>query len=249
MREGYLRISETNVDFEESIIETTDKKPAEKSLVIPKMTSSVTAVPSKFRDLRNDVNIVATIPERLKDLGHAVQYKDLSDAFSELLHQANKTIRLSLPFLEPNGIWIFLDDIVTAASKGVEFRLLTRETYEPKKNIAWVRKIKALIKMIEIIRRYGPRGEEQMKIRDFHTTLVARNIRYQFESSHAKLLIVDEITAYVGSGEWRENSLFYNFELGVILNGPIVHVLTYLYDIIWENSKETTYEILKNRLM
>jgi len=250
LREGYLRILESSVDFEESIIEPTDKEPVEETPTATKTTTTVMEVPLKLRDIKNEVDIVATIPERLKDICHtAIQYKELSDAFSDLIHQANKTIRLSLPFLEPNGIWIFFDDIVAAASKGVDFRLLTREIHEPQENTAWVRKVKALIKLIELLRRYGPRGEEQIKIRDFHTTLVARDFRYQFESSHAKILIVDDAIAYVGSGEWRENSLFYNFEVGVILKGPIVQALTYLYDVIWEHSKEVTYEILKTRVM
>ena len=248
LREGYLRISETNVDFEESFV-ATSKKPPKESLEISKEKITRTETPLETQDLKNEVDVVATIPDRLKDLCHDVRYRDLPDAFSTLLQQAKKTIRLSLPFLEPNGVWIFLDDVISAATRGVEFRILTRETYNPRENIGWVRKVKALLKLVDTIGRHGPRGENQIKIRDFHTTLMARSSRYQFESSHAKIFIVDDSTAYVGSGEWRENSLFYNFEVGVMLKGSVVQVLTYLFDMIWDHSREINYEILKKRIV
>jgi len=79
------------------------------------------------------VGIVATTLERLRKICHgAVPYRELYDTFSDLLRQTKETIQLSLPFLEPNGIWIFLDDIIAAVSKGINFRVLTREIYEPK---------------------------------------------------------------------------------------------------------------------
>ena len=248
LREGYLRIIESNVDFEESVIEATDRSPPREQLEEEK--AEVLKVPVKPKIVGNEVSIVATIPERLRSVCRdAVSYEELYDAFSNLLCQANETVRLSLPFIEPNGIWIFLDDIVAALSKGVSFRILTREIYEPQKSTAWVRKVQALMKLIELSRRYGPKGDEQIKIMDFHTTLVAKDFRYQFESSHAKILIVDNNIAYVGSGEWRENSLFYNFEVGVVLRGPIVEELIRLYDIVWNHSKEVTYETLKSYVM
>lgn len=244
LREGYLRVLESNVDFEESVIEATERSPPKELLETKEVV--VPEVPIKLMDVKNEVCIVATIPERLRSICHGVvPYRELYDTFSDLLHQTNKTVRLSLPFLEPNGIWIFLDDIVAAISKGINFRVLTREIYEPKESTAWVRKVKALMKLVDLVRRHGPRGEEQIKIRDFHTTLVAKDFRYQFESSHAKILIVDDNIAYVGSGEWRENSLFYNFEVGVILKGPVIKNLIRLYDVVWEHSKEVTYETLK----
>ena len=248
LREGYLRIIESNVDFEESIIEATDKIPPREQ--IEEKEREALKVATKLKDMRNEVSIVATIPERLRNVCHgAVPYEELYDTFSDLLRQANEIVRLSLPFIEPNGIWIFLDDIATALSKGVSFRILTREIYEPRGSTAWVRKVKALMKLIELARRYGQRGDKQIKIRDFHTTLVTKDFRYQFESSHAKILIADNSIAYVGSGEWRENSLFYNFEVGVVLKGPIVEELIRLYDIIWDHSKEVTYETLKGYVM
>ena len=56
-------------------------------------------------------------------------------------------------------------------------------------------------------------------------------------SNHAKLVISDDSSAYVGSAELRLNSLYKNFEVGVVIRGTNVVGLTELFDAMTRVSK------------
>jgi phosphatidylserine/phosphatidylglycerophosphate/cardiolipin synthase-like enzyme len=55
-------------------------------------------------------------------------------------------------------------------------------------------------------------------------------------ATHAKLIIADETTAYVGSANFTRTSLRYNFELGVLISGPAVREITQMFDYIFGNA-------------
>ena len=70
-----------------------------------------------------------------------------------------------------------------------------------------------------------------------------RNYYYQskdnklMSSIHAKIIIIDDNLAYVGSGEIRKNSFEKNLEVGVILTGSKVSELTLIFNKLFSKSE------------
>jgi phosphatidylserine/phosphatidylglycerophosphate/cardiolipin synthase-like enzyme len=240
IRERHIEIIDSDVDFEKCVVKATDIEPKKDDLMKPSPLETPT------RGKVNGIQITATVPDTVKGEVEleSIRFVSMQEAFSKILDNTNKTLRLSLPFIEPTGIWILMDSIIGCAERNVEFRILTREIFKPSQDIGWIRRIKALLKLYDIVVNNSTKKSDLIKIRDFHKTIGGK-MGYQFESSHAKLILGDENVAYVGSGEWRENSLVYNFEVGIVIQGPIVETLVKLFDVVWGKSKVVSIEELK----
>ncbi len=143
-------------------------------------------------------------------------------AFMQLISSAKHIIRISSPFLQrnvagENGIPNLEKTILTAYQRGCKFVILSREVYSKRKSdLTW---------LIDLSRKNG--FAEKLEIFDYHKS---KNGDKVDSSTHAKLIIADEETAYIGSAELRLNSLYKNFEVGVLLKGTAIMGLVELFD-------------------
>lgn len=186
------------------------------------------AKPFNFNKLVNELSIVVSKPnlkeisiQGIEDRNHQI---NSVDCFCHIMSSAKETIRICSPFIQHN---VLLSDsfpefeklLTNALNKGIEIRLLTRELHKRKDDVQWIIDIACKINK-----------ENSLKIVDYHLHESNGNI---ISSTHAKLLIADYETAYVGSAELRKNSLIINLEVGCMIKGPSVFGLCEIFDFMF----------------
>ena len=143
-------------------------------------------------------------------------------AFTKLILSARNIIRISSPFLQRNvasekGIPNLEKIILLAYQHGCKFVILSREVYTKRKSdLTW---------LINLSKENG--FAEKLEIFDYHKSKSSNTVE---SSTHAKLIISDDKEAYIGSAELRMNSIYKNFEVGVLLEGPAITGLIELFD-------------------
>ena len=186
------------------------------------------------RELSNNVEIVISIPlltelglGRIKTRNKMIETRD---AFRHIIRSAQKVLRISSPFfqkniIEHNGLPEIKSLFLEAFERGCEIRLLSREIFLHRgSEIEWIRDF--------AIKQGYPTF---LKIYDYHLESPDGSI---ISSTHSKMAIADNLMAYIGSGEFRKNSLIKNFEIGCLVQGPIVAGLCESFDLMTRYSKE-----------
>lgn len=195
------------------------------------------------------IEVVATIPFSVQR-GRAGSDGLLSieEAFGFLLKKANHVVKLSLPFPEESIITHYASHLKELARRGVRIQVLTREidSMVSTGNARYLALGKALVRLSDIYRSSG--NGHLLEVRDFHRSLGNHDSAFHYESTHAKILIVDSSDAYVGSGEFRVNSLYNNFELGFLVSGSPVQQVEYAYNLIWDYAEAYSYEMIQESL-
>ncbi len=162
-----------------------------------------------------------------------INVKTLKSQFYSLFNEAKKTIKICSPFLEWNGFTYFQDVLLSKAQQNVKIEILSREISSSENN----RRFEEFRKIYECF-----------KSKNLENNLFIRNYYYRTEnkklasSIHAKIIIIDNIKAYVGSGEIRKNSLEKNFELGLIVSGEKVTELKNIFKGIFARAEEVNLE-------
>ena len=164
---------------------------------------------------------------------------ELKDVFKKLLNSSTNEILIASPFIETDGISYILDELIDSASRGVSFRILTRDVLVKKSyDWAYTKKIKAVLKLYELFEQYKSNPNSYMEIRDFGEEVSDANLnKLHYEGIHQKLMIVDKRYAYVGSGEVRSPSLLSNGESGYLTVGRQAEFWADFFELFWSNSK------------
>ncbi|MEJ5327087.1 MAG: phospholipase D-like domain-containing protein [Candidatus Bathyarchaeia archaeon] len=194
----------------------------------------------------DDIQIVATIPASLlSDLPTNERIIMTDIAFDHLLNSAREYVKVSLPFPEESIVTHFSMELKRLAKAGVKVFLLTREVLDPqKKDYHYMSLIKSVLRMWDIYRAFGNSG--YFAVKDFHENLrLGDSQLMHYESTHAKLVLVDGIKCYVGSAEFRLNSLYNNFELGFVAKGKLVKEIETLFDVVWKHANAVSYNFLR----
>jgi len=208
-------------DLETSIVQWNEVK---KDLKIPKR---------KFPEF-NTIRLCVTFPPfdtsglliQLKK--HHININSLLNEFSSLFSKAKTSIKISSPFLEYNGFEYFKDILIQKAKLKVKLQILSRQIKINEKNSRYN----------DIKRIYECFSKE--KLENF---IDIRNYYYQsknhilMSSIHAKIILIDDNIAYIGSGEIRKNCFEKNLEVGVILTGSKVTELVLIYDKLFSKSE------------
>jgi len=151
-------------------------------------------------------------------------------AFKKVISNAQNKIRIASPFLQKNvkdeNSLPDLEEIILAAyRRGCKFIILSREVNNKRfKDLNW---------LVDLSKRNG--YEDKLEIFDYYKS---KKDGMLYSSNHAKLLIADNNMAYIGSAELRLNSLYRNFEVGLVLEGPSVIGLTEIFDCMINNSQK-----------
>lgn len=235
----------------DGVVELSKKGDGDYSVRVKNILSGRESVIEKRKvapTLDHRADIVATLPTSLhresNELGRGVAATD--KVFRSLLRGATSYVKLCLPFPEEAVASYFADEITNLAKSGVTIKIITREVFaEKKQGASYGNLVKALMRLYDIYSSCG--DERKIEIRDFHIGLKSgRFDMLHYESVHAKIVLADGVQCYLGSGEWRINSLYNNFELGVVLTGGIVSRVESLYDLVWQHAKPIKYEFLRN---
>jgi len=137
-------------------------------------------------------------------------YVTTESAFRELLSSAKEEILICSPFAEFEGLNRFLDLFVAKLNAGCTLQILSRQIAERDPNSRYGQ--------IQAFARALPSSgllSGSFEVRNYHFS-DARRVE---SSSHAKLVVTDGKRAYVGSADFRPNSLDRNFEVGILVKG------------------------------
>lgn len=200
---------------------------------------------SSQKQLSVQMNPVVTLPASLQ-VGFLPSEKVLmtDEAFEHLLESARKYVKISLPFPEEAIIAHFSNKLKKLSREGVNVSVLTREIVNPlRKDYGYLSIVKAVLRMWDV---YSSGGGRVFAVRDFHENLTFGTSQPRhYESTHAKMLLVDGVECYVGSAEFRINSLYNNFELGFLIKGEPVLAIESLFNIVWQHGTPVTYDFLR----
>ena len=147
----------------------------------------------------------------------------LKEAFKFLINSAKSQLKIMSPFLDRFGVTQYLYDLINAANRGVKIKILVRrqggDEGKGLQHLCDTFKINGIKNSLEIRSFYIERGRTQMY------------------TIHGKMIITDDSKAYIGSGEFRANSLWGLIEVGIITsNNGIVTPLVELFKKIWNES-------------
>ena len=152
-----------------------------------------------------------------------------NSAFIQILSSAKQVIRISSPFLQKNvanenSLPEIEEIILMAYKRGCRLVILSREVNTKRaKDLTW---------LVDLSRKNG--FADKLEIYDYHKSKIGGEVD---SSTHAKLIIADNEMAYIGSAELRLNSIYKNFEVGVLLGGTTIIGLVELFDFMTQIAK------------
>jgi cardiolipin synthase/putative cardiolipin synthase len=199
----------------------------EKQMEIADVLSEV-ELPAKSLARQETCEIVVTYPQdaHFKKTNVGLLYP----ALKRLILGAQKELAIVSPFFDPFGTLQLTDDLIAAAKRGVQIRIVTRTEESMDENVTTTSSIKLLTDA------FSAAGVEHLlQVRSYHKT--NEETFKQIFSVHAKLLISDDVSGYVGSANITSTSLYSNFEAGVILRGEQVKVLLQLFENLWQSAE------------
>ncbi len=131
-------------------------------------------------------------------------------AFRELLSSGEEEILICSPFAEFDGLNRFLDIFAVKLDAGCTLHILSRQIARGDTNSRFgqLQKFARALASSSALSR-------SFEVRNYHFSDAQR----VESSSHAKLVVVDGKRAYVGSADFRANSLDRNFEVGILVKG------------------------------
>lgn len=191
----------------------------------------------------SNFRVVATLPFSVQDRTHQTQFLGTEEAFDYLLSAPKSYVKLSLPFPEEPIIVHFTSKIQEMAKKGIRVHVLTRQIGHEAEGYNYLMLVKSVRRMWDIYRSAG--SEHLFNVRTFHRAIKTFKTNWvHYESTHAKIVSIDGEKCYVGSAEFRINSLYNNFEVGSVFSGQCAKQVETIYDLVWEKAKPVTYNSL-----
>ena len=166
--------------------------------------------PRQYREqIPENPTVVATIP--FKEFTPIRGLKSLYAELCRLIIGSENEISIINPFFDRDGREKMLTYLEGALERGVAVRILSRGKVGGQAR-TFIRPLKARAREGVNVRML-PRGRET--------------------AVHAKLLISDSKSAYVGSANLTGRSLAYNLELGVILRDTPASILANIFNQLW----------------
>jgi cardiolipin synthase/putative cardiolipin synthase len=189
--------------------------------------AAVIAGDSSSSQIRQEdvVEFVATLPGGFDPTSARVRsIPDIASTIRSQVFDADSSIRIANPYFDPS--LELVSDLASLPRRGVETRLLTRESAEEEGNTRTT-----LNKMWDLI---DEEHRDNFEVRDLYRWDETQGS--QAFATHAKIVIVDEKVCYVGSANLTDTSLSTNFEFGVVVEGEIVEDAATVFDEVLEYS-------------
>lgn len=176
------------------------------------------------RDTETSTELTATFPPGV-DRSVVEAVRPLSSDLRRMMFDADSVVRIANPYFDPKTSAV--GDIAGLANRGVETRILTRETRSDDERLRTT--LNAIYDGID------PSNRHLLEVRDLYERDEAGRQAY---ATHAKVTIADRDVCYVGSANLTETSLSSNFELGVLLRGENVDVAIDVFDVVFDFARE-----------
>lgn len=168
---------------------------------------------------------VATLPEGFEPSKKRIrEIASIAEVLRGQVFSADHSVRIANPYFDPS--LELIDDLASLPQRGIETKVLTRETSTSEATRD------ALNRMW---RRLNSKGREKIHVADLHER--DHRTGRQVFATHAKMLLVDTEVCYVGSANLTDNSLFSNFEFGVLIEGEVVEEAVELFDDVFEHAR------------
>ncbi|ELZ43374.1 Phospholipase D Active site motif domain protein [Halorubrum coriense DSM 10284] len=192
-------------------------------------------VAARYREKRHtrpadEVNLVATIPDGVS-LPNAEAVSQTAGRVRDLVLGAEETVRLANPYFDSEES--ILDDLASLPKRGVDTRILTRETSDPDPQ---------LTRSLNKIYRLSADGRDRLEVRDLYER--DEQTGFQQLATHAKIVIVDDSYCYVGSANLTRHSLSNNFEFGLLVKGDSVGGVVSVFDNVFEHATSVDLPLL-----
>jgi len=140
----------------------------------------------------------------------------LSEFLEEFVCSARENMRVIMPYL--SGLAGYLFAKCLGSLKRLKFiRLITEEN---EGNIYTLERLKEYLSNLEVI--YATRYIER------------KGVKVKVEGAHAKVIVVDEKYAMIGTFNLTEVHLLTNYDIGVLITGEAVTAITRIFDTLWE---------------
>ena len=205
---------------------TFEVSPTDTVRVLTQQAAAIAAGNLPKRTPQTDtVEFVATFPGGFEPT--SAQVRSIPDIASTIRNQvfaADSLVRIANPYFDPS--LELVADLASLPRRGVETRLLTRETADREGDTHTT-----LNKMWELI---DERFRGNFKVGDLYRWDESQGA--QAFATHAKTVIVDDTACYVGSANLTDTSLSTNFEFGVVVEGDIVAEAAAVFDEVFEYS-------------
>lgn len=187
----------------------------------------LTKIQAQTTNLDDNTELLATLPDGLSLSSHIrQQIAPLAASLHRLITEADRAITILNPFFEETGFNRLATALLAAAERGVNIQIITRQlsdSFSVNHNV-----IKGLYKQGQ---ERGVEGRfsfyEYQHIKEGRIVL----------TSHAKVIVVDDHTAYIGSANLTEYGMAHHLEIGVTLQGLKVHILQTLLNTVLDSSE------------
>lgn len=205
---------------------TFEVDPHEVDRVLTQQAAVIAADSSSSQTGQDEVvEFVATLPGGFKPTSARVRsIPDIASTIRNQVFEADSSVRIANPYFDPS--LELVSDLASLPRRGVETRLLTRETADEEGDTRTT-----LNKMWDLI---DEDHLENFEVRDLYRWDERQGS--QAFATHAKIVIVDERVCYVGSANLTDTSLSTNFEFGVVVEGGIVEDAATVFDEVFEYS-------------
>lgn len=142
------------------------------------------------------------------------------DVITYLIATASETIRITAPYLDPEGMGLLLAPLRAAASRGVQVMVATHHLDDPHHpNTRALALLRAELPHhftaipLPTQGHGGDGGSEPLRV-------------------HAKLILIDAHTALIGSANLTKAGLMGNIEVGIAIQGPEVAYVRLVWQMI-----------------
>lgn len=198
-----------------------------------------------FRDVSSNigkkqldaVDLIATVPPILAFGERIAEIELIDPSIKRLIINTNSELWIANPFFDAFGTASILPSLINAAKRGVKVKIITRGFYDKEiDNLL----IESLMIIADAFRKSNV--EDNLEIKDFFK----RNTETgkQEYALHSKIVISDYDACYIGSANFTETSLKRNFELGVIIRGKKVKVVSDILKKVYKKSNYISYNDL-----
>ncbi len=160
---------------------------------------------------RQKAAIVLSLPVPLREPvgARAAGFLATADVFRRLLAEARKSVKIFSPYVDPS------------------FTALAQEARAPIQVVTTLREARQ--KSSPVLERFAT--ARPLAVRYLHE----KHAKSQMFQLHAKMVLADGAMAYVGSANFTDTSLNYNFELGLYTEEPdILSRLNAIFDYIFD---------------
>lgn len=184
---------------------------------------------------RTDIRLVVGLPPHIRPgaMDHPSVTR-LGPRLRSMLFEADETVRIVNPYFDTSDAVI--GDLASLPRRGVDTRLITREVATNDRTATAIRRV---------VEEAGEAGLRNLSVRDLYA--VEESSGDHAYAAHAKAIISDDRRCYIGSANLMQTGLAANFELGVLLDGPLVARVVDVFDTVFEAAEPVTLPLGEGR--